>query len=160
MATTVDYLTGETASRTQNPNVLTSFFNSFLLRKFIKTLFTIFFVTTLIFFMVRLLPGNPVEQYVNQLIVQYGMPLYQARDQAASLFAFNLDQPVYLQYLHYLGNLLQGNLGKSILSPGTSVTSIILRFLPWTLFSVGLGLIVSFIIGTLLGLLMAYRRDS
>jgi peptide/nickel transport system permease protein len=51
-------------------------------------------------------------------------------------------------------------LGTSILSPGTPVSAIILRFLPWTIFSVGTGLILSFMIGILLGLLMAYRRES
>ncbi|GIV80064.1 ABC transporter permease [Litorilinea aerophila] len=134
--------------------------HNYLVRKLLKTLFTIFVVTTLIFFLIRLLPGNPIEQYVNQLVVQYGMPIHEARDQAASLFAINLDQPLHIQYFNYLKNLLQGNLGNSILSPGTSVTSIILRFLPWTIFSVGTGLILSFIVGILLGLLMAYRRES
>ncbi len=147
-------------STEQRPNVLSSFVGSYLFRKLLRALFTIFVVTTITFFLVRLLPGNPIEIYVNQLVVTYGMPLNEARDQAASLFAFDLDQPVYLQYFSYLGSLVQGNFGNSILSPGTSVTSVIVRFLPWTIFSVGLGLIISFVTGMLLGVLMAYRRES
>jgi len=104
--------------------------------------------------------NNPIEIYVNQLIVTYGTPYHEAMDQAASLFAIDLDQPLFFQYISYLQNLLQGNLGKSVLSPGTTVVEVIKRFLPWTLFSVGLGLLISFIIGTLLGVIMAYRRDS
>lgn len=144
----------------QRDNWVQSFLDSYLFRKLLRTLLTIFVVTTITFFLVRLLPGNPIEIYVNQLVVTYGLPLNEARDQAASLFAFDLDQPVYLQYFSYLGSLLQGNFGNSVLSPGTSVTSVIVRFLPWTIFSVGLGLIISFVCGMLLGVLMAYRRES
>ena len=108
----------------------------------------------------RLLPGNPIEIYVNQLVVTYGLPVHEAKDQAAALFAIDLEQPVILQYFSYLQNLARGNFGQSVLSPGTTVTEVILHFLPWTLFSVGLGLLISFTIGVLFGVIMAYRRDS
>jgi len=55
---------------------------------------------------------------------------------------------------------VQGNLGKSLTSSGTPVGSIILQYLPWTLFSVGLGLLIAFTAGIGLGMLMAYRRES
>jgi peptide/nickel transport system permease protein len=48
----------------------------------------------------------------------------------------------------------------SILSPGTPVTAMILKFLPWTLFSVGTALLISFVVGIGLGMIAAYRRDS
>jgi peptide/nickel transport system permease protein len=83
-----------------------------------------------------------------------------ARDQASALYAIDLDQPLYLQYFDYLGKTLRGDLGDSLLSPGTTVTSIILKFLPWTIFSVGIGLLLSFVVGMALGMLMAYYRDS
>lgn len=144
----------------QKTNRTQAVVDSYLFRKLLRTFFTIFVVTTITFFLVRLLPGNPIEIYVNQLVVTYGMPLNEARDQAASLFAFDLEQPLYLQYFDYLWSLLKGDFGSSILSPGTSVTSVIIRFLPWTIFSVGLGLIISFVFGVLLGVLMAYRRET
>lgn len=158
MATTLAPDTLVSEERTTNR--VQSFLDSYLLRKLLRTVLTIFVVTTITFFLVRLLPGNPIEIYVNQLVVTYGLPLNEARDQAASLFAFDLDQPLYLQYFDYLWSLLQGDFGSSILSPGTSVTSVIKRFLPWTIFSVGLGLIISFTLGMLLGVLMAYRRET
>ncbi|MCB0096087.1 MAG: ABC transporter permease [Caldilineaceae bacterium] len=159
MTTTVDRLPDTGASADRRP-FYRSVLESYLLRKFLRALFTIFIVTTITFFLVRMLPGNPVEIYINQLVVTYGMPLNEARDQAASLFAFNMDQPLYLQYFDYLVSLSKGDFGSSILSPGTTVTSVIKRFLPWTIFSVGLGLIISFVIGMLLGVIMAYRRES
>ncbi|MCX6048614.1 MAG: ABC transporter permease [Chloroflexi bacterium] len=137
-----------------------SFLNSYLARKVLKTLFTVFVVTTLTFFLVHLLPGNPIEQMVNQLVTVQGISPKDARDQVAALFAIDINQPLYLQYFEYLGKTFRGDLGNSMLSQGTTVSSIILKFLPWTIFSVGIGLLLSFTIGMGLGMLMAYRRDS
>ncbi len=160
MATTLSTVPERPTPVAARQNWLLTLRHSYILRKLLRTIFTIFVVTTITFFLIRLLPGNPIEIYVNQLVVTYGMPLNEARDQAASLFAFDLEKPVYLQYFDYLGSLLQGNFGSSILSPGTQVTAVIARFLPWTIFSVGLGLIISFTVGMVLGILMAYRRES
>ena len=49
-----------------------------------------------------------------------------------------------------------GDLGQSITSTGTQVIDQIARYLPWTLFCVGLGLLLSFVIGMLFGMLIAY----
>ena len=133
--------------------------DSYFLRKILKALFTVWVVSTIIFFLVRLLPGNPIEQYVNQLMVTQGMEYKQALAQAAALFAVDLDAPLWKQYLDYLWDLVHFDLGYSIVSPGTPVTAIIRQFLPWTLFSVGTGLIISFVLGIVFGLMMAYRRN-
>jgi peptide/nickel transport system permease protein len=130
------------------------------LRKFLRALLTALAAVTFTFFLIRLLPGNPIEVYINQLVTTYAMPYNEAQDQAASLFSLDLDQPVIFQYLNYLGNLLRGDLGTSILSPGTSVVAIIKRFLPWTLFSLGLALILSFSVGMILGVVIAFRREG
>lgn len=134
--------------------------NNFILRRCAKAALTVFAVATLTFFLVRLMPGNPIEQFIGQLIAQYQLPYEEARDQAASLFSIDLDQPVYLQYLSYLGSLARGDLGTSIRSQGVKVTAIIVTFLPWTLFCVGLSLLISFGLGIVLGAIMAYWRGS
>ena len=104
----------------------------------VKASVTIFVVTTLSFFIVHSMPGSPVEVYMQTLIGQYGMSAVDARNQAAALFTVNLDAPLWQQYLEYLSQLVRGNLGSSLLSPGTSVSSVMLAYLPWTLFSVGI----------------------
>ena len=134
--------------------------SSYLLRRLIRALVTIWFVTTLVFFLVRLMPSNPVEVYINELIVQYSLTYAEAQDQAASLFAIDLDAPILGQYVDYMVNLAQGDLGTSLRSPGTSVGSIIAKFLPWTIFSVGTGLLISFTLGMTIGMMAAYRRDA
>lgn len=117
-------------------------------------------MTTLIFFLVRLMPSNPVDVFIFELMTQYGMTYTQAKDQAAALFAFDPDEPLLRQYAVYMNQLLHGNLGTSLRSPGTPVLSIIVAFLPWTIFSVGIGLLISFTLGVFLGMILAYRRDA
>src|SRR5215207_4286531 len=131
--------------------------SSYLFRRLIKALVTIFVMASFTFFLVRLIPGGPVEAYIANLVTQYNV----AHDEAErQLFSLDLDAPVYEQYVEYLGNLARGNLGESIVTRGVPVSEIILRYLPWTLFSVGVALILSFTLGMLLGMLMAYKRES
>ena len=134
--------------------------SNYLVRKIIKAVFTVWFVTSLIFFLIRLMPSNPVEVYINELITQYSLSYSEARDQATALFAFDVDQPLIQQYVEYMGQLLHGNLGTSLRSPGTPILKIITTFLPWTIFSVGIGLMLSFTLGVFLGMIMAYKRDA
>jgi peptide/nickel transport system permease protein len=124
-----------------------------------KAFLTIFIVTTLTFFLIRLMPGNPLDIYISEQVVQ-GVPYQDAVQSAASIFQVDLSQPVYIQYLTYLKNLAHGDFGVSIVSASTPVLGIVMRFLPWTLFVVTISLFISFLLGALLGTLMAYKRNS
>lgn len=134
--------------------------SSYYVRQIGKALFTIFFVITLIFFLIRLMPSNPVERFVLDAMYSQGISRQDALDQARAIFAIDLDAPVTRQYVDYLSNLLKGDLGVSLLSRSTPVSDIIKAVLPWTLFSVGTGLAISFTIGILVGTVIAYRRQS
>lgn len=133
---------------------------SYALRRIGKSLITLFLVVTLSFFLLRYMPGNPIQAYVVMLMNQDGLSQQDALRHATSLLSFNPNAPIYQQYLIYIGGLLRGNLGQSILSPGTTVRSEILAYLPWTLLSVGLGTMISFILGISVGTLAAYRRGG
>lgn len=135
-------------------------FGSYIMRSLLRVIVTIWFVATLSFFLFRLLPSNPIDVFMQEAIVQRGASVEQARAEATALFAFDLDRPLPLQYLDYMKQLATGSLGKSLVSRGTPVSSIIGTYLPWTIFTVGLGVILSFTIGITLGTLMAYRRGS
>lgn len=135
-------------------------FGHFIFRRILRAFLTIFFVSSLIFFLVRLLPGSPIEVYINKQVTQFGYSAEEARAQAQALFAINTDQPMLLQYLDYLKSLAQGDLGMSVAAPGTTVATIIGSRIWWTIFSVGTALVISFTLGSLIGMLMAYRRGS
>ncbi len=134
--------------------------SSYAVRTLLQALLTVWAVVTFTFFLIRLMPGNPVDVYVGFLMNQSNLTYNEAMLQAASQFSFDPDASVFQQYLGYLGALVRGDLGQSITSTGTQVIDQIARYLPWTLFCVGLGLLLSFIVGMLLGMLTAYYRNS
>jgi len=142
------------------PSPVRRFFNAWLVRRLFKAILTVFIVTTGTFFLLRLLPGNPVDTYIQTQIAQTGVSYEAAAAQPKNLFSLNPDQPLIQQYATYMVNLLHGDFGNSLLSPGTTVAQVIKTYLPWTLFSVGVATIFSFIIGIAAGMIMAYRRES
>lgn len=133
--------------------------SSYLLRRLAKALFSIWLVITITFFVIRALPGNAVDVLIQELTNQ-GMSPEDARNQAAALISIDLDQPLLGQYFDYLGNVLQGDMGHAYKSAGMPVSEMIIQVLPWTLFSVGLALLLTFILGVALGAVMAYKRDT
>jgi peptide/nickel transport system permease protein len=139
---------------------LARLWGNYTVRTLLPTLVTIWAVVTFVFFLIRLMPGNPVQVYMDYLINQQNMNWEDAYVLAASQFRFDPDASVIEQYFVYAGQVLRGDLGESITSSGTKVLDQILRFLPWTLFAVGLGLLVSFVLGVVLGIIMAYYRSS
>jgi peptide/nickel transport system permease protein len=132
----------------------------YLVRRMTKAAVTVWLVVTLTFFLIHLMPGNPVDSFIEQQMTQYGMSYAAAKSQAASLFSIDLSRPLPLQYLDFLGGLAHGDLGKSLVNTGTPVSTEVLQYLPWTLFCVGVGLLISFMLGSALGMVMAYRRES
>jgi peptide/nickel transport system permease protein len=133
--------------------------SNFLLRRLLKALFTIWIVTTLIFFVIRAMPGSPVDIFVNDLVLK-GLTEEEAVRRAAALLRINLNEPLPQQYLEFLSNLAHGDLGISYINRGQEVSALIAQRLPWTLFSVGTSLILSFFLGMLLGMIIAYKRES
>lgn len=139
---------------------LAQIFKSYLFRSIAQAIFTIWLVLTVTFVLIRMMPSNPVDIFVDRLVSEQGLTREEALSQAAAMFSVDFNAPLHEQYLQYIANLLRGDLGVSISSTNTPVIEIIARFLPWTLFSVGLGLLISFVLGLLIGMAMAYWRNS
>jgi peptide/nickel transport system permease protein len=110
---------------------------------------------TLNFLIPRLSPGDPAEALLARM---------HGRISPAALHALEIqygitNEPLSSQYLQYLGNMLHGDLGTSFAN-AEPVTAVIARDLPWTLALVGTALVISFVIGTLLGVAVAWWRGS
>lgn len=155
-----EYRAGRRADRPAIWRTLAGWGTNYYVLRVLRAILTIFFVMTLTFFLIRLLPGSPIDAFIGEQMGLYGYSYEEARSQALALFAVDDDKPLALQYVDYLGNLAQGDLGMSLATPGTSVGSIIKARLGWTLFAVGTGLLISFFLGAALGMVMAYRRGS
>jgi len=139
---------------------LVKLFRNYVFRRAIRAFVTVLIVVTITFFIVRLMPGNPIEIYIGQLMSQYSMTFQEAKNAAAALFSLDLDAPLIEQYFIYMKNLFKGDLGRSFISQGVEVTDLIATYLPWTIFSVGISILISFSIGIALGIIIAYKRGS
>jgi peptide/nickel transport system permease protein len=131
-----------------------------ILQAVVKALLTIFVTVTITFFLIRLMPGNPIDIKIDELTKDGLMTYAEARAQAASLYSIDLDEPIPQQYLSFISHLARGDLGYSFVSQGTPVTAIVLAVLPWTLLTVGTGLLLSFAVGVFSGLFAAYNRNK
>lgn len=120
----------------------------YILQRLVISLVTLWLIVTVCFFLLRLLPGNPfasttmmTQETLDRMMAYYG-----------------LDQPLWKQYLTYMGNLLQGNFGYSLKYAGRSVNYVIASTFP---VSAQLGiqaLCFGIPVGLLLGILAAKLR--
>jgi peptide/nickel transport system permease protein len=110
-------------------------------------------LTLLIFFMLRLIPGTVVEQMIGaDAVVSPAMVAELKR-------FFGLDQPWYVQYSRWLGEIARGDLGTSWRT-GKPVVQLILERLPVTLELTGLAVGFALIVGIAAGIVSAIRRDQ
>jgi peptide/nickel transport system permease protein len=112
---------------------------------------------TLNFLIPRLMPGDPVLLLLARLQGRVNPEGIQA---LRIMFGVNAHQSLLEQYVTYLQNLAHGNFGVSITYFPTPVATVIGQSLPWTLILVGVSAILSFLGGTLLGVLAAWRRGA
>lgn len=124
----------------------------FILKRLGISLFLIWVVVTLNFFLFRILPGDPVRFLFNdpRMTEEIRQRLYAS---------FGLDKPLPVQYVLYLLNSARGELGKSFvhLEP---VAKIVGEKLVNTIILVGPATFLAIILGSLLGVVMAYRRGT
>ncbi len=135
-------------------------YNNYTFRVFLQAILTIWAVMSLTFVLVRFMPGNPIDVLIEQILTQEGISYQEAYDRIAASFNIDPGASHFERYLDWFADLLRLDLGTSVTSPGTKVIDEITRFLPWTVFAVGSGLLISFVLGIVLGMVMAYYRNS
>ncbi|MBB6633908.1 ABC transporter permease [Cohnella thailandensis] len=124
----------------------------YIAKRIVYLVLTLFIITTATFFLMKNLPGTPFDEEKLALLTQ---------DQRDQIYAsYGLDKPVIVQYVNYIGNIVQGDLGTSIYYTGQDVKDIIVdRIYPSAL--VGLqAILLGTVIGLILGVLAAYRHNS
>jgi len=123
----------------------------YIIRRLIYSIFIIWGCATIVFFMLRLVPGDPVSAMLG---IEY-------TPQAAAQLRKNLglDKPIYVQYVTWMGDVLHGDLGKSI-DTRQPVTDQIVSAFPKTLSITILGFIFGAVVAVPMGLLAALKRDS
>jgi peptide/nickel transport system permease protein len=130
----------------------------FVLRRLGFFLLTLWVALTLNFLLPRMMPGNPALAVLGRF---KGGVTPQALKALDAEFGLDTHQNLVAQYWTYLGDVATGRWGQSLTTqPGNSVARIVLDALPWTLGLVGITTILAFILGTLIGIIGAWRRGG
>ncbi|MBL9218749.1 MAG: ABC transporter permease subunit [Opitutaceae bacterium] len=122
----------------------------FIARRLLQTIPVLLVIITATFFMVRFVPGGPFTS-------EKALPPEILRNIEAH---YGLDQPLWRQYVNYLGQVARGDLGPSFKYTNRSVNEIIGQTLPVSLELGGWALLVALAVGLPLGVLAAVRRNS
>ena len=124
----------------------------YIIKRVLGAILVMWAVATLVFFMLRILPGDPLAA----MLFDAGDP--QAAEELKT--KFGLDQPMYVQYWKWFTLALQGDLGGSIYGSRVPVSQILIEAAPRTLSLAALSFCVAVIIAIPAGLVSALRRGS
>ncbi|MDP9794640.1 peptide/nickel transport system permease protein [Catenuloplanes nepalensis] len=128
-----------------------------ILQRIAFYLFTAWAAITLNFFIPRMIPGDPVRSMISRYQGQLNADSIQS---LYILFGLDEQKSLWGQYVDYWGQLFRGDLGLSFTFFPAPVSQVIGESIGWTVILVGITTIISFAIGTLLGVLAGWRRGS
>ena len=123
---------------------------------------TIFGALTITFFMFRLIPTNPIQNWVKSLERQYSVTI-EGGDAMINRYKeqFGLNGTLWDQYVGYLKQLiLKGDLGPSFVAFPTPVQDLMVAAIPWTVALLSVSIVISWSLGLLIGATAAWFRDK
>ena len=124
----------------------------YVLNRCLSAVFVVLGVMTLVFFMLHLLPGDATSV----MLADFGAS---AEEQEQLRRDLGLDQPMFIQYVTYMGNAVQGDFGRSLFT-GRPALDQVLSQLPKTVELAVAAMVIAVIIGVTLGVTAAIRRNS
>lgn len=122
---------------------------TYIIRRTLLSIPILFGITILSFAIMKAAPGDPMSLMMD--------PTISAADREAFIDKYGLNDPEYVQYMKWLGNMLQGDFGTSIVKKGTPVSDLIFARLPNTLILMIFSTLVALIIAIPFGVLSAKR---
>ncbi|HET7581090.1 MAG TPA: ABC transporter permease [Bacillales bacterium] len=122
---------------------------SYIVRRLLMTIPLLFGISILSFGIIQAAPGDPTTLLL--------APDISAADKQAFIEAYGLDDPVYIQYLRWLGQMAQGNFGTSLIHQGVQVSDLIMARLPNTLLLMASSFFLAFLISIPFGVLSASK---
>lgn len=125
---------------------------SFILRKLLTVIPTFVGITLVAFTLIRLVPGDPIEVMVGERRLDPEM-------HAALMHQMGLDQPLYQQYFKYVGGLLQGDLGTSLVTREPVLKEFLVLF-PATVELTLVALLLAMLVGMPAGIIAGLKRGS
>ncbi len=129
---------------------------TYILRRLIQALIVLVIVTLIVFFVMRLLPGDPLLIYIGQQATMQAMPPEQIEKLRIE---FGLDKPIMEQYFLWISGVVHGDFGRSIFYH-EKVSTLLAERLPVTLYIGALALFFGAITGILIGLWAGVKRGK
>lgn len=123
----------------------------YIIRRLFQMLITLFVLITILFFMFRLMPGDPITMYLDA-----ALPV---EAQEAIKRQFGLDKPLHEQYFLYIANVVKGEFGRSFYYRAP-VSELIGEKIWCTVLLMGTSIALAFFFGVIFGTLMAWKRGS
>ena len=122
----------------------------YTIKRILTSLFTLLAILLVLFILMQLMPGSPFND--EKLTA----------DMRAALYAkYGLDQPIYIQFFRYVGNMLRGDLGVSYnISKNTPISQLIQSRLPISIQIGGMAVTLGALVGLVLGIIAALKRDT
>jgi len=130
----------------------------YLIRRIVMFFFTIWLSATIVFIIPHLAPGDPTTAMVSRLSAQQGFVEGSEQIIEAWRERFGLDASLPVQYLRYLRNIFTLDFGYSLSQFPIEVQDMVADAIPWTIALLTMATIISFLLGTLVGALMAWRQ--
>jgi peptide/nickel transport system permease protein len=124
----------------------------YIIRRILGALLVMLAVSVLVFFMIRLVPGDPI----GAMLADAGSE--EARE--ALMRKFGFDQPLTVQFVKWFVNLLHGDLGASLYGSNQRVTTILIEALPRTMSLAALSFIIAIVIALPAGIISALKRNT
>jgi peptide/nickel transport system permease protein len=129
---------------------------TYIIRRILWALVILIMLTLLVFFSMRLLPGDPIIIYVGQSQGLIGMDP-EALDELRA--EYGLDKPIMVQYFKWIGGIFQGDLGRSV-TYREDVAKLLSKRFPITIYIGAITFIIATILGVLGGMFAALRRGK
>jgi peptide/nickel transport system permease protein len=105
------------------------------------------------------MPGDPAYSLAVTYMQEWGISFEAAYKIAQQSLAWDTSKPLWERYIEFICNLIKGDLGKSVYYR-ESVSKIVAKSIPWTVFVGSISLLITYIIGIYLGSYAAWRRGK
>ncbi|HUZ03278.1 MAG TPA: ABC transporter permease [Thermomicrobiaceae bacterium] len=128
----------------------------YVIRRFLQGIIVVFLISVATFGILHLTPGDPI--FV--LIGESGTAQLTTEQIAQIRHYWGLDQPLYVQYFKWAGNMFRGNFGESVIEVGTPVSTLIMQAAPVTAKINVLALLLAIVIAIPAGILSGVRQYS
>ncbi|OUN00672.1 MAG: glutathione ABC transporter permease [Firmicutes bacterium ZCTH02-B6] len=123
----------------------------YVLRRLLATIPTLWLMLTFVFFLVRIVPGDPAMAILGDSASAEALERFRQQ--------MGLNDPLPVQYFRFLADIARGNLGTSMVT-GLPVKDQLMRALPYTLELTGAGVLIGVVLGVPLGLLSGLKQNS